>query len=127
MAEADRHDTGAIYKKLTIRELQYLIPGFDWIAYLNQFLPTLVSRDEPVVIYAISYFDKVAQIIAQHDTKVQHNYAIWRLVKHVLPYLDGDYATHRADFRKVLYGISSGKWRGELARFLNTGAIIICV
>ena len=105
MPEADRHDTGAIYKKLTLRELKSLIPEFDWILYLNTLLPTPVFTDEEIVIYSIEYFQEMGKIIARHDSKVIHNYVIWRFVKYILPYLDGEYAVVRTEFKKILLGL----------------------
>ena len=104
MPEADRLDTGAIYKKLSLKKLKALVPEFDWISYLNSFLPTAVFIDEEIVVYAIEYFQEMGKIIAKQDTKIIHNYAIWRLVKHILPYLDGEYAVIRTDFKKILLG-----------------------
>ncbi|CAG2165874.1 unnamed protein product [Oppiella nova] len=111
MPEADRHDTGAIYKKLTLRELKSLIPEFDWILYLNTLLPTPVFTDEEIVIYSIEYFQEMGKIIARHDSKVIHNYVIWRFVKYILPYLDGEYAVVRTEFKKILLGISADRIR----------------
>lgn len=105
MPEADRHDTGAIYKKMTIRKLKTLIPEFDWITYLNSFLPTQVFMDEEIVIYSIDYFREMGKIISKQDSKIVHNYVIWRLVKYILPYLDGDYAIFRTEFKKILLGL----------------------
>lgn len=107
MPEADRHDTGAIYKKLTINDLKQLVPEFDWIEYLNTFLPTQVTISEPIVAYALEYFQEMGKIIAQHDFKIIYNYAIWRMVKHILPFLDGEYGEKRAEFRKILLGINT--------------------
>ncbi len=105
MPEADRHDTGAIYKKLSLKKLKTIVPEFDWTTYLNTFLPTQVSLDEEIVVYALEYFQEMGKIIAKHETKIIHNYAIWRLVKHILPFLDGEYGDKRSDFRKILLGL----------------------
>lgn len=35
MAEADRHDTSAIYKKLTLPQLQKDVPQLNWKEYLQ--------------------------------------------------------------------------------------------
>ncbi|GBM20160.1 hypothetical protein AVEN_5685-1 [Araneus ventricosus] len=65
MPEADRHDTGAIYNKMSLQELSEIVPEFDWVFYLNTFLPTKVDDQEPVVVYALPYLQEMGQIISQ--------------------------------------------------------------
>jgi membrane metallo-endopeptidase-like protein 1 len=87
MPEADRQDTGAIYKKLTLKELQSVTPTFDWNAYLNTFMPIKIEPEEPVVVYAFSYLIETIKIMHNTDARVIHNYAIWRLVRQLCAYL----------------------------------------
>lgn len=109
--EADRQDTGAIYKKMPIKELAREVPEINWLLYLNTFMPTEVNEDEPVVVYATEYLKEMGALIADTDTKTIHNYAMWRLIKYLIPFLDGEYAVHRADFKKVLLGVSAERVR----------------
>lgn len=104
MPEADRHDTGAIYTKLTVEELGKIVPEIDWLLYLNSFMPTKIDQDELIVVYSMDYFKNMGKILSKVDTKVIHNYALWRLIHHLLPYLDGDYGIVYAEYRKVLHG-----------------------
>ena len=67
-----------------------------------------VSVDDEVVVYSINYYEKLGKLLSvtmKQDMKVVINYAIWRLMKSFLPFLDGEYGVKRAKFRKVLYGI----------------------
>uniref|UniRef100_A0A1W7RA63 Neprilysin n=1 Tax=Hadrurus spadix TaxID=141984 RepID=A0A1W7RA63_9SCOR len=109
--EADRHDTGAIYNKMSLRELREKVPEFDWLSYLNTFLPTTVNEDEPVVVYALPYIEEMGKIISETNRRTIHNYCIWRLIKEMLPFLDGEYSQKRSDFRKVLLGVSADRVR----------------
>lgn len=112
MPEADRHDTSAIYNKKTLRELKDMVPEFDWLAYLRSFMPMDVSLKEEVVIYSISYYKKMGTLLRQTmqaDPKIVINYAVWRLMKGLLPFLDGEYGIRRAKFRKVLFGKETTK------------------
>ncbi|XP_013793456.1 membrane metallo-endopeptidase-like 1, partial [Limulus polyphemus] len=109
--EADRHDAGAIYNKLTVQELKNLVPKFSWLNYLNNVLPLKVDEMEPVVVYALPYFKQMGQILAETPRRVVHNYAIWRLVNDIIPYLNGDYALKLSEFRKVLLGVSANRVR----------------
>ncbi|XP_035206779.1 neprilysin-1-like isoform X2 [Stegodyphus dumicola] len=109
--EADRHDTGAIYNKMSLQELSEIVPEFDWVYYLNTFLPTKIDDQEPVVVYALPYLQEMGQIISQANRRTIHNYAIWRLIKHMIPFLDGEYSQKRTEFKKVLLGISAERER----------------
>ena len=61
--EADRHDTSAIYRKLTLRELQREVPQLRWRTYLEKFLVSPITDEEPLVAYAMPYFVKMGYII----------------------------------------------------------------
>ncbi|KAL3227886.1 hypothetical protein MRX96_003837 [Rhipicephalus microplus] len=93
--EADRHDTGSIYNKMTLRALSEMVPVFNWSEYLSVFLPVEVSPDEPLVVYSVPYLRQVGQILVDTDQRTLHNFAVWRLVNYLLAYLDGDWPTRR--------------------------------
>ncbi|XP_076358911.1 neprilysin-1-like [Tachypleus tridentatus] len=111
MPEADRHDAGAIYNKLTIQEMKNIVPKFSWLNYLNTVLPIKVDELEPVVVYALPYFRQMDEILAETPRRVIHNYAIWRLVNDIIPYLSGEYAQKLSEFRRVLLGVSANRVR----------------
>jgi neprilysin len=54
--EADRQDTGAIYSQMSLLELERTVPEINWRDYLNAFLDDPVTDDEPIVTYAMLYF-----------------------------------------------------------------------
>ena len=68
--EVERIDTGAIYNKLTIQELQELVPQIDWLQYFKVLLhPIPVSLKEEIVSYSTPYFERLGPVIAQTDRK----------------------------------------------------------
>nr|CAG4640659.1 EOG090X01U4 [Eulimnadia texana] len=103
--EADRHDAGAIYSKMSLRELEKTVPEFNWREYLQAFLKFPLDDQEPIVTYAMSYLKELGKILSNTDRRVVHNYALWRLVADLVPHLPDDYEEKRADFRKVLLGV----------------------
>ncbi|XP_022248558.1 membrane metallo-endopeptidase-like 1 [Limulus polyphemus] len=109
--EADRHDTGAIYNKMTVQELMDIVPEFSWLDYLNTILPINVDEFEPVVAYALPYFKQMGRIISETPRSVVYNYALWRFVNNMIPYLNGDFAQKLSEFRKVLLGVSANRVR----------------
>lgn len=81
MPEVDRHDTSAIYRKLTLGELQKEVPQLNWRQYLQVTLGDIELEDnEALVSYAMPYLVQMGKILAETDRRVVHNYIIWRLV-----------------------------------------------
>jgi hypothetical protein len=69
LPEADRHDTSAIYRKLTLQELQTIVPQIKWLEYLRSFLDADINEQEPVVAYGLSYFIEMGRILAETDRR----------------------------------------------------------
>lgn len=93
MPEADRHDTSAIYKKLSLKELQREVPELNWREYLQVTLgPGIeLQSNESVVTYAMPYLLQMGKILAKTDRRVVHNYVIWRFVMSVMTHMIDDY------------------------------------
>ncbi|CAD1468814.1 unnamed protein product, partial [Heterotrigona itama] len=111
IAEADRHDTSAIYRKLTLRELQYEIPQLKWREYLQEFINSPITEEEPIVAYAMPYFMEMGRIVQRTDRRTLHNYILWRLVMSIMPHMIDEYQQKRVEFRKILLGILSERDR----------------
>ena len=70
----ERIDTGAIYHKLTIGQLQEEVPQIDWLEYFSVLLhPLPINTSEPVVSYSTPYFLQLGELLAQTDKKWVHN------------------------------------------------------
>ncbi|XP_066590529.1 neprilysin-1-like [Prorops nasuta] len=111
LPEANRHDTSAIYRKLTLRDLQREVPQLNWRVYLESFITTPITDEEPLVAYAMSYFVQMGKIIQKTDRRTLHNYLIWRLVMSIMPHMIDDYQQKKVEFRKILLGILSERNR----------------
>ncbi|CAL7942059.1 unnamed protein product [Xylocopa violacea] len=109
--EADRHDTSAIYRKLTLGELQREIPQLKWRAYLQEFIRAPITEEEPIVAYAMPYFVRMGSIVQRTDRRTLHNYILWRLVMSIMPHMIDEYQQKRVEFRKILLGILSERNR----------------
>lgn len=113
MPEADRHDTSAIYKKLTLRQLQREVPQINWIEYVQAAVgPDIeIKANEEVVCYALPYFVQMGKILADTDDRVIHNYVLWRLVMSIMTHMIDEFQSKRVEFRKILLGIQSERNR----------------
>lgn len=69
LPEADRHDTSAIYRKMTISQLHKQVPQINWLEYLKTFLDKAIDENEPVVTYAMPYFIQMGRILAETDMR----------------------------------------------------------
>ena len=67
--EADRQDTGAIYAKMPLLELERRVPEMRWRDYLNAFLPDGVENDEPIVSYAMLYLEEMGRQLVKTDRR----------------------------------------------------------
>ncbi|CAL4073689.1 unnamed protein product [Meganyctiphanes norvegica] len=111
LPEADRHDTGQNYQKLTLKQLEKQVPEFRWHDYLKAFIADDIGPDEPIVVYAMPYLKRLAKIMRDTDKRTLWNYALWRLVLDVTPHMGRAYTASRHEFRKILIGIQSERNR----------------
>ncbi|KAH8273040.1 hypothetical protein KR018_002243, partial [Drosophila ironensis] len=113
LAEADRHDTSTVYRKLSLPELQKLVPELRWSEYLQTALgPDIpLQADEPLVTYGLQYLTEMGKIVARTERRVVHNYMLWRLVMSMMAHMIDEYQRERVEFRKILMGIQSERTR----------------
>lgn len=113
LPEADRHDTSAIYTKLTLPELQRQVPQLNWTVFLKTVLGPDIELlpDEVLVSYAMPYLVEMGKILENADRRVVHNYVIWRLVMSIMAHMIDEYQRERIEFRKILLGVQSERMR----------------
>lgn len=63
LTEVDRHDNAYWYHKLTLQQLQDLVPQFNWLQYLSSFLTIKIDSDESLVSYSTPYFIEMGKIL----------------------------------------------------------------
>lgn len=113
LAEADRHDTSIVYRKISLPELQQLVPQLNWTTYLQTALGNDIQLepDEPLVTYGLQYLTDMGRILERTDRRVIHNYMLWRLVMSLMTHMIDEYQRERVEFRKILMGIQSERTR----------------
>ncbi|XP_039448992.1 neprilysin-1 isoform X2 [Culex pipiens pallens] len=112
LPEADRHDTSAIYKKISLLQLQREVPQINWREYLQTTLGSVqLEENEAIVSYAMPYLVEMGRILNETDKRIVHNYAIWRFVMSIMTHMIDDYQKERVEFRKILLGIQSERHR----------------
>lgn len=113
LPEADRHDTSAIYRKISLSELQTEVPQLNWTLFLQTALGSSIDLDanEQLVSYAMPYLVEMGRILVKTDTRTIHNYVMWRLVMSIMNHMIDDYQKERVEFRKILLGIQTERVR----------------
>uniref|UniRef100_A0A1A9VUG9 Endothelin-converting enzyme 1 n=1 Tax=Glossina austeni TaxID=7395 RepID=A0A1A9VUG9_GLOAU len=122
LPEADRHDTSAIYNKISLIAIQAQFPELNWTRFLQESLgPNInLQPDEELVVYAMSYLTKMCKLLHRTDRRILHNYALWRLVMSVMAHMVDEYQQERFEFRRILLGIQSERDRwGQCVEWTN--------
>ena len=65
----ERHDTGELYNKLTIGELQQLVPHINWLEYFNAFMPVDVTSDEKIVCFSIDFVKQLGPLVNNTENR----------------------------------------------------------
>ncbi|XP_046579512.1 neprilysin-1-like [Haliotis rubra] len=111
--QSERHDTGAIYEKMTLRELQQVTPTFDWVRYFNLFMPDEITEEEPVVVFAAEYLHDMFDTVMETDRETVVNYIMWRVILNFAAELTESYQHVRRQYRRVLQGVKRDKIRWQ--------------
>lgn len=100
-----RRNYSAIYRKMSLRELQSEITGIDWINYVKTLMsPIAIDQDELVIVYASNYFKNLSTLIERTSARTVHNYLLWRFVYNRVDNLDSRFLNYQQKFYKSLYG-----------------------
>ena len=68
--EVHRIDTGAIYTKIKIEQLQKWVPQIKWQEYFEHLMhPHSINASEEIVSYSTPYFLRVGEIMESVDKR----------------------------------------------------------
>ncbi|XP_043919104.1 endothelin-converting enzyme 1 isoform X1 [Protopterus annectens] len=103
--QEQRRDEELIYHKMTVRELQVLVPVVDWMPLLLYvFSPINLNDSEPVVVYAKKYLQQVSDLINSTDKSILNIYMICNIVKKVAIFLDQRFKDAEEKLLEIMYG-----------------------
>ncbi|GFU35800.1 endothelin-converting enzyme homolog [Nephila pilipes] len=88
LPDEEKLDHNKIYEKMTVAELQEVVPFIHWTHYFNSAFKSVnrrISSSEEVVIFAREYLEKLSQLVTEYLYNPQGrltlvNYAAWILV-----------------------------------------------
>uniref|UniRef100_A0A5S6QI76 Peptidase M13 C-terminal domain-containing protein n=1 Tax=Trichuris muris TaxID=70415 RepID=A0A5S6QI76_TRIMR len=105
-----RREETDLLMKIGFKDLLYIAPGFDWHKYARSMtLEGYLERNGSVVLAGVSYFRKVALLLAKTPKKTLANYLIWRLIFDQMIFLDERYRVKLYDFVDVMRGATEPK------------------
>ncbi|GAU91875.1 hypothetical protein RvY_04050 [Ramazzottius varieornatus] len=108
-----RRNFTAIYEKMTISEMEKLVPQIKWMRYFESVLNRSVRTDETLVVYAKDYFIKLGDLLTKTPKRTVANYLIWRMVQNRAANLDERFRSRRRIFSNLLLGNTKEppRWR----------------
>lgn len=112
--ETERRDSEKMYNRMTVKELQKMIPGFDWLLYLQKmfkFVGIEINENEEVVVYSPDYLKKMVDLILQTDKRTLVNYMIWRIMMNRIPNLPREYRAIKNEYSKKMFGSETERAR----------------
>ncbi|GFR21274.1 endothelin-converting enzyme homolog [Trichonephila clavata] len=97
LPEEEKMDHNKIYEKITIADLQELMPFIHWTSYFDSAFKSVgrkisSSEERDVVIFTKEYFEKLTQLVTEYlnnseGRKTLINYATWAVIRDKIHYL----------------------------------------
>ncbi|OWF36277.1 neprilysin-like [Mizuhopecten yessoensis] len=114
--QVDRRDNEKLYNRMTVRELQQIVPGFAWMRYLRAIFDEVnitITELEEVVVYAPEYLRQMVEIINETPGRTLANYLIWRIMMNRMMNLPAKYRDLRKEYHRQIYGseVERSRWR----------------
>ncbi|XP_068217910.1 neprilysin-2 isoform X3 [Palaemon carinicauda] len=90
LPKEERRNATKLYNKMTIGELQEMVPEIPWLEYINTLLSPFfeVQSDEPVVVSSKEMVKNLGKLIARTPKRVIANYMMWRVTAASVGYLN---------------------------------------
>lgn len=103
-------DPHKLYNKMSVEEMQKLIPEFDWAAYIKAMVPHMEVKE--ISAGPVDYMKSMAKIMANTDMETMKAYFEWNLISSAAPYLSDEFVQANFDFfGKVMSGQTEMKPR----------------
>ncbi|XP_064087548.1 neprilysin-2-like isoform X3 [Macrobrachium nipponense] len=106
LPKEERRNATKLYNKITIRELQEMVPEIEWLEYINTLLSPFfkVTADEPVVISNRELVKNLGKLVAKTPKRVIANYMMWRVTAASVGYLNEAARDIQLAYSKKLVG-----------------------
>ncbi|XP_050738565.1 neprilysin-2-like isoform X4 [Eriocheir sinensis] len=126
MPKEERRNISKLYNKMTIGELQTMVPEIPWLEYINRVLHPFftVNIEEPVVVGVPDYVKNLGKLLKNTPNRVIANYMLWRVTSASVGYLSEDARDIQLEYSKKLVGKGTRepRWKecmGTISRSLS--------
>lgn len=106
LPKEERRNATKLYNKVTIGDLQQLVPQIPWLEYINALLSPFfnVSVDEPVIVSSKSFIKNLGELLNRTPKRVIANYMMWRVTAASVGYLNEAARDIQLAYSKKLVG-----------------------
>ncbi|XP_063534243.1 neprilysin-4-like isoform X2 [Cydia strobilella] len=117
-APEDRRNVSELYRRMTLRKLEKLVPEIGWRRYLCAVMNRTVHSHETVVLFALTYVQHLVKLIDDTDPEVLASYLLWRFVRHRVNNLDDRFQSAKQQFYFILFGReqSPPRWKNCISQ-----------
>ncbi|XP_052765248.1 neprilysin-1-like [Mya arenaria] len=142
MTNAELRDSSATYNKMTLADMKVRFPEpkptdpvqFSWLNFTRQVfglvdsdLNITIEVDEPVLVSALKYYEKVLVVVQTFPKRTIANYMVWRIMQNRARNLQQRFQDYIEEYNQVVYGVSTqrARWRGCVSySILQLGAAV---
>ncbi|KAJ8673285.1 hypothetical protein QAD02_004547, partial [Eretmocerus hayati] len=113
LGEEMGHNATELFKMTTVRELIREFPSIPWLDYINKLLApnVIVAEDESVMVPVSPYIAGLEKLLKETSNRTLANYAIWRVVKKSIGYLNRRIRERQEAYLSIFYGTDKvSKW-----------------
>ncbi len=110
MTRVERRDPNATYHKLTLAELESLMPGFAWGDYLRGMgAPPIADLN----VLQPAFFKAANTLLTAQSLDAWRSYLRWHLIDRAAPWLSSAFANEDFQFQQLLTGVKEQqpRWR----------------
>ncbi|XP_053650118.2 neprilysin-2 isoform X3 [Cherax quadricarinatus] len=106
LPKEERRNATKLYNKMTIGQLQEMVPEIPWLEYINTVLQPFftVTIDEPVVVNVPNFVKNLGKLLTRTPKRVISNYLLWRVTAASVGYLSEDARDIQLEYSKKLVG-----------------------
>ncbi|XP_078245864.1 endothelin-converting enzyme-like 1 [Pogona vitticeps] len=109
-----RRDINSMYNKVTLGELQRIMPNLKWKRLLDRIFHENFSEEEEVVLLATDYMQRVSELIHTTPIRILHNYMLWRIAVVLSEHLSTPFRDAIHELAKEMEGAEKQQELGKI-------------
>ncbi|KYM94384.1 Endothelin-converting enzyme 1 [Cyphomyrmex costatus] len=103
LSSDERRNSSESYQRMNVDKLSALVQ-IDWSRYLSIILARPIHFSEPIVIFALQYFQDLVVLLSKTQPRTVANYLLWRFVRNRVNNLDNRFQQVKQKFYYIMFG-----------------------